>query len=214
MWDIGSIFLGCPYIYQSYLIGTPVPIKQLWKIRVNISYKSAATYDTTKTHYNDVIMSVIASQITSLTIIYSTVYLGTNQRKHQSVTGLCESNSPVRAIHHFWFNWLGNALLYVTFLNESVKWWKAFCRGLFFWLFAKSSDRIAWSGKICHGQQSIWVKSMKKNDWGNSQKQHFEITPKCSLACNTIGPTAGSIVQIFILLQPVLVDVIETTVNL
>ena len=39
-------------------------------------------------HYNDVIMSTMASQITSLTIVYSSVYSGTNQRKHQS-SGLC-----------------------------------------------------------------------------------------------------------------------------
>ena len=35
-------------------------------------------------HYNDVIMNVMASQITSLTIVCSTVYSGTDQRKHQS----------------------------------------------------------------------------------------------------------------------------------
>ena len=35
-------------------------------------------------HYNDVIMGAMASQITSLTIVYSTVYSGANQRKHQS----------------------------------------------------------------------------------------------------------------------------------
>ena len=35
-------------------------------------------------HYNDVIMSAMASQITSLTIVYSKVYWGADQRKHQS----------------------------------------------------------------------------------------------------------------------------------
>ena len=35
------------------------------------------------THYNDVIMSAITSQITSLTIVYSTVYSDADQRKHQ-----------------------------------------------------------------------------------------------------------------------------------
>ena len=35
-------------------------------------------------HYDDVIMSTIASQITSLTIVYSTVYSGADQRKYQS----------------------------------------------------------------------------------------------------------------------------------
>ena len=34
-------------------------------------------------HYNDVIMGAIASQITSLTIVYSTIYSDTDQRKHQ-----------------------------------------------------------------------------------------------------------------------------------
>ena len=32
-------------------------------------------------HYSDAIMSVMASQITSLTIVYSTVYSGADQRK-------------------------------------------------------------------------------------------------------------------------------------
>ena len=35
-------------------------------------------------HYNDVIISAMASQITSLTIAYQAVYSGTDQRKHQS----------------------------------------------------------------------------------------------------------------------------------
>ena len=39
-------------------------------------------------HYNDVIMDAIASQITSLTIVYSTVYSDTDQRKHQSSASL------------------------------------------------------------------------------------------------------------------------------
>ena len=39
-------------------------------------------------HYHDVIMGVIASQITSLTIVYSTVYSDAVQRKHQSSASL------------------------------------------------------------------------------------------------------------------------------
>ena len=35
-------------------------------------------------HYNDVIMTTMASQITSLTVVYSTVYSDADQRKHQS----------------------------------------------------------------------------------------------------------------------------------
>ena len=39
-------------------------------------------------HYNDVIMGAIASQITSLTVVYSTVYSGADQGKHQSSASL------------------------------------------------------------------------------------------------------------------------------
>ena len=53
-------------------------------------------------HYSDVIMGAMASQITSLTILYWTVYSGTDQRKHQS----SESLAFVRGIHR----WLVNSL--------------------------------------------------------------------------------------------------------
>ena len=39
-------------------------------------------------HYNDVIMSTMASQITSLTIVYSIVYSDADERKHQSSASL------------------------------------------------------------------------------------------------------------------------------
>ena len=40
------------------------------------------------THYNDVIMTTIGSQITSLTVVYSTVYSDEDQRKLQSSASL------------------------------------------------------------------------------------------------------------------------------
>ena len=48
-------------------------------------------------HYNDVIMSAMASQITSLTIVYSIVNSNADQRKHQSSASLAffAGNSPV-----------------------------------------------------------------------------------------------------------------------
>ena len=39
-------------------------------------------------HYSDVIVGIMASHITSLTIVYSTVHSGTDQRKHQSSASL------------------------------------------------------------------------------------------------------------------------------
>ena len=44
--------------------------------------------DNFKWHYSDVIISAMASQITNLTIVYSTVYSGAGQRKHQSFASL------------------------------------------------------------------------------------------------------------------------------
>ena len=46
-------------------------------------------------HYDDVIMTRLASQITSLTVVYSIVYSGVNQRKLQSSASL----AFVREIH-------------------------------------------------------------------------------------------------------------------
>ena len=51
-------------------------------------------------HYSGVIMSVMASQITGVLIVYSTVYSGTDGRKHQSSTSLVF----VRGIHRWWVN--------------------------------------------------------------------------------------------------------------
>ena len=41
-------------------------------------------------HYSDVIMGAIASQITSLTIVYSTFYSDADQRKHQGSASLAK----------------------------------------------------------------------------------------------------------------------------
>ena len=46
-------------------------------------------------HYDDVIMTMLASQITSLAVVYSIVYSGVDQRKHQSSASL----AFVREIH-------------------------------------------------------------------------------------------------------------------
>ena len=48
-------------------------------------------------HYSEVIMGPMASPITSLTLVYSTVYSGTDQRKHQSSMSL----AFVRGIHRW-----------------------------------------------------------------------------------------------------------------
>ena len=65
-----------------------------WRL---IALEGSRGINTVSTHYNDVIMGMMASQITSLTIVYSTVYSDTDQRKHQSSASLaiCAGNSLV-----------------------------------------------------------------------------------------------------------------------
>ena len=54
-------------------------------------------------HYCDIIMGMMASQITSLTNVYSAVYSGADQRKHQSSASLAFvqgiHRSPVNSPH-------------------------------------------------------------------------------------------------------------------
>ena len=52
---------------------------------------------TKSTHYSDTIMGAMASQITSLTIVYTTVHFGADRRKHQSSASL----AFVREIHRW-----------------------------------------------------------------------------------------------------------------
>ena len=63
-------------------------------------------------HYNDVIMITMACQITSLTIVYKTVYSDADQRKHQSSVSLAfvreipaERDGNVAIFFHLMASW-------------------------------------------------------------------------------------------------------------
>ena len=89
-----------------------------------------ASFEIWTLHYSDVTMGTMASQITSLTIVYSTVYTGADQKKISKlrVTGLCVRSSPVTGElpaqmasnaenvsiwwrHHEFKQWFGGELL-------------------------------------------------------------------------------------------------------
>ena len=53
-----------------------------------IPNKWPVVYVWQRNHYSDVIMGAVVSQITNLTAVYSTVYSGADQRKHQSSASL------------------------------------------------------------------------------------------------------------------------------
>ena len=61
---------------------------ECWLCRRNPTQRFRSCFWRRIHHYNDVIMGAIASQITSLTIVFSIVYLDTDQRKHQSSASL------------------------------------------------------------------------------------------------------------------------------
>ena len=61
------------------------------------SFHSACSMIMNIFHYNDVIMSAMESQVTSVSIVYSTVCSDADQRKHQSYASL----ALVRGIHRW-----------------------------------------------------------------------------------------------------------------
>ena len=71
----------------------------IWRIKIRtapaVLLRNNISIDWVFIHYNEVIMGVMASQITNLTVVYSTVYSGTDQRKHRSSASL----AFVRGIH-------------------------------------------------------------------------------------------------------------------
>ena len=91
-------------------------------------------------HYIAVIMITMASQITSLTVVYSIVYSGADQRKHQSSASL----AFVRGSHRYWW---------IPHTNGQQ-------RGKCFHLMTSSCQYISpsgdWADQIC---SLIWLKS-------------------------------------------------------
>ena len=81
--------------YDRYHYGHPQTNKTMWIEARDYCGNSTGNV----TNYNDVIMGEIASQITSPTIVYSAVYTGADQRKHQSSAPL----AFVRGIHRSWW---------------------------------------------------------------------------------------------------------------
>ena len=80
-----SVYIACINSYVHCMLHFIV-LQDIWPY---------TSHSVCNNHYYDVIMGENASQITSLTIVYSTVYSGADQRKHQSSASL----AFVRGIH-------------------------------------------------------------------------------------------------------------------
>ena len=99
--DLHSHVFVLILMYVRHLIIKMIP--QLYALFVNPDMTLCATFYFTvrvlSTHYCDVIMTSVASQITSLAVVYSIVYSDADQRKHQSSASL----AFVRGIHRDWW---------------------------------------------------------------------------------------------------------------
>ena len=73
-----------------------IPLRSLW-LHCNVCWTMPAATVLPSCHYSDVIMGAMASQITILIIVYSTLYSGVDQRKHQSSASL----AFVQGIHRW-----------------------------------------------------------------------------------------------------------------
>ena len=68
---------------------------RVFKFTKNIFLSSSSGVNSAVSHYSDLIMGAMVSQITSLAMVYPTVYSGADQRNHQSSASLVF----VRGIH-------------------------------------------------------------------------------------------------------------------
>ena len=105
-WDIGAgtlidghlIYVDCVETVRAIFVALCMKIS--WHDGSLVMIERARLWEwkgakATAIHYGDIIMDTMASQITSLTIVYSIVYSGADQRKHQKSTSL----AFVRGIH-------------------------------------------------------------------------------------------------------------------
>ena len=92
-----SLYEECRMTYDIIIVANNSTVSTQWPEWFNVTIMSPESYYTVGIylHYNDVIMGTIASRVTSLTIVYSTVYSDADQRKHQSPSSL----AFVRGIH-------------------------------------------------------------------------------------------------------------------
>ena len=122
-------------------------------------------------HYDDVIMGAIASQITSLTIVYSTVYSGADQSKHQSSASLAFvwgiHRGPVNSPH----KWPVTRKMFPfddvimissgTWLRNGKKFWNILSEEKMFMFVQMSLMNTEWSFQqfIITGSDDSWAKT-------------------------------------------------------
>ena len=97
------------------------------------------------THYSDVIMGAMASQITSLTIVYSTVSSGADEKKQGKSEGFDSCDRPC----------------ILTFRLDSNRWFFGPCDQEIWWKSSKNNRApLLYSVKLCASFQSHrWIQT-------------------------------------------------------
>ena len=106
-------------------------------------------------HYNDVIMTTMASQITSLTVVYSTLYSGADQRKHQSSASLASACGEFTGSGEFPAQRASNAENVSIWwrLHEWLHHYEMYDLSRNCWLFVQYSNHIL----ICQVRHKMWL---------------------------------------------------------
>ena len=143
VWDKATHWLVSPLVWLVKLNidwGIPKTALNLGKDAMHCGIPNDRQFESV--HYGDVIMGTMASQITSLAIVYSTVYSGRSRKISKlRVTGLCVGNSP--GTGEFPAQMASNAE------NVSI-WWRHHAWNLQAqsigtkWLFADRNKRCSW----------------------------------------------------------------------
>ena len=115
------------------------------------------------TNYSDVIMSAMALQITSLTIVYSTVYPGTDQRKHQNSASL----ALVGGIHRWPVNPQHKGpITRKCFHLMTLSWEASFFRSL----------NNGWLMQAIHSQMLIFLSDVISIHFESTCRNVFQVT--------------------------------------
>ena len=169
--EIMLIFFPVCFCCDDKYTGKPVSLTRLFKASKHNALRQACPSRwqvatrrilVTDIHYDDVIMGAIASQITSLTVVYSIVYSDSDQRKHQSSTSL----AFVWGIHRD--RWIPRT--------------KGQLRGKCFHLMTSSWVLLSWS--------RTWANHMGKHGIGSTYAKitTMPVTSFCTLIMKKLTP--------------------------
>ena len=94
-------------------------------LKFHTKYLAHTLKDMIFCHYSDVIIGAIKSQLTSLTIVYLTVFSDTDQRKHQSFTSLAVNSLHKWPVTRKMFPFDDVIICSVDNLGARMRFWNA-----------------------------------------------------------------------------------------